>query len=174
MSSIRKKVVILFPGGRGTEIPLLYFGAKYYEDQGYEKIFISHPISGDKNFESVYLNATRVIGSIDFSEYEDIVFIAKSMGTVVACKLKEEFKITASLILYTPVIETLPYIRNNNQIILVAAGDKDRLLDSKILKDRCIKESVPYYIEPNVGHRMEVMNDLHRNLKVIANVISRL
>lgn len=96
------------------------------------------------------------------------------MGTVVACKLKEEFKITASLILYTPVIETLPYIRNNNQIILVAAGDKDRLLDSKILKDRCIKESVPYYIEPNVGHRMEVMNDLHRNLKVIANVISRL
>ncbi|MBQ2882778.1 MAG: hypothetical protein IJE43_03245 [Alphaproteobacteria bacterium] len=38
-----KKVVISFPGGRGYEIPVLYFGAKYYEDQGYEKVFIRHP-----------------------------------------------------------------------------------------------------------------------------------
>ena len=27
-----KKIVISFPGGRGYEIPVLYFGAKYYED----------------------------------------------------------------------------------------------------------------------------------------------
>jgi len=171
---VNKKIVISFPGARGTEIPLLYFGAKYYEDQGYEKIFINHPTLGEKNFESVYLYAKRVIESIDFSEYEDIVFIAKSMGTVVACKIKAELKLPASLILYTPISETLPYIHNNNQIILVAAGDKDRLLDSNILKEICVKENVPCYIESDVGHRMEVMNDLHRNLKVIANVVSRL
>lgn len=31
-----KKIVISFPSGRGSEIPLLYFSAKHYEDLGYE------------------------------------------------------------------------------------------------------------------------------------------
>ena len=37
-----KKIVISFPGGRGYKIPVLYFGVKYYADQGYEKLFICH------------------------------------------------------------------------------------------------------------------------------------
>ena len=35
-------------------------------------------------------------------------------------------------------------------------------------------ETINYYIEPNVGHRMEVKGDLNRNLKVIANVITQI
>ena len=38
----------------------------------------------------------------------------------------------------------------------------------------CEREKVPYYIEPNVGHRMEVRNDLEKNLQTIRNVIGRL
>lgn len=43
-----KKIVISFPGGRGSEIPLLYFTAKHYEDLGYEKRFINHPALGEE------------------------------------------------------------------------------------------------------------------------------
>jgi len=168
-----KNIVFLFPGGRGTEIPLLYFGAKYYEDRGYEKIFINHPVSGESDFEALYKNARKVMESIDFSEYDDIVFIAKSIGTVVACRVKEELKLSAALILFTPISDTLPYIRENNQVLLVAAGDNDRYLDTHILEETCIKDNIPCYIEPGIGHRMEVKNDLRRNLEVIANVISR-
>jgi len=168
-----KNIVFLFPGGRGTEIPLLYFGAKYYEDRGYEKMFINHPVSGESDFEALYKNARKVMESIDFSEYDDIVFIAKSIGTVVACRVKEELKLSAALILFTPISDTLPYIRENNQVLLVAAGDNDRYLDTHILEETCIKDNIPCYIEPGIGHRMEVKNDLRRNLEVIANVISR-
>ena len=57
-----KNIVISFPGGRGYEIPVLYFGAKYYEDQGYEKVFIRHP----KN-EECELGVRR---EIKFSYYD--------------------------------------------------------------------------------------------------------
>ena len=32
-------MVISFLGGCGYEILVLYFGVKYYEDQGYEELF---------------------------------------------------------------------------------------------------------------------------------------
>ena len=119
-------------------------------------------------------NAEKTIQSINFDEYDDIVFIAKSIGTVVACTIKEKYNIPASLILFTPLNETLPYINCKNDILLIAAGDKDRYLDSKILSNQCEKESIACYIEPNVGHRMEVVGDLNRNLDIIPNVISRI
>lgn len=170
---MNKKIVFSFPGGRGTEIPLLYFAAKYYEDKGYEKVFINHPSCG-KDFDSLFENAKSVIESFDFREYDDIVFVAKSIGTVVASKLKEEMNIKASLILLTPIPDTLPFIQKENQIILVAASNNDRHLESEILCNLCENENIPYYIEPNVGHRMEIKNDIERNLQVIRNVIEQL
>jgi hypothetical protein len=96
------------------------------------------------------------------------------MGTVVACKLKEELQIDASLVLFTPLKDTLPYIKSDNRIVLAAAGDNDRFLEWEVLRDHCERENVPYHIEPGVGHAMEVKDDLAKNLQVISNVIGRL
>ena len=56
-----KKIVVSFPGGRGYEIPLLYFLAKVYEDKGYEKFLISHPGYGDYEYSELLLNAEKKI-----------------------------------------------------------------------------------------------------------------
>lgn len=169
-----KRIVVSFPGGRGYEIPLLYFCAKHFEDMGYEKLFIAHPVSGNYSLESLLENAERVLGRIAFDEYEDIVFIAKSIGTMVACKIKEKYSIPASLILFTPLPGTLPYINSKNHIRLVAAGANDRYLDPKGLEALCEAENVTCCIEPNVGHRMEVVGDLKRNLEIISNVMEQI
>lgn len=168
-----KSIVFSFPGKRGEEIPLLYFGAKHYMDKDYEKVYIQHPASGN-GLEEVYENAKAILRSYDFSEYEDIVFVGKSMGTVVACKLKAELQIDARLVLFTPLNDTLPYINSDNRVVLAAMGDNDRFLDWEVLRDHCEKEDVSYYIEPGVGHSMEVKEDLTKNLQVIRNVIGRL
>ena len=166
-----KNIVISFPGGRGYEIPVLYFGAKYYEDQGYEKVFIRHPRNEECEFGVLLDNAAKIISQIDFSEYDDIVFVAKSIGTVVACQIKEKYHIPATLILFTPLNETLPYIHSKNDIKLVAVGDKDRYIDVKMLQKLCDNEGVLCHIEQGVGHRMEVLGDLDKNLNIISNVI---
>jgi phosphoglycolate phosphatase len=111
---------------------------------------------------------------LDLSEYEKVIFIAKSVGTVISCKIKEELNLKADLILFTPLEQTLPYIGKDNNIILVAVGDQDKFLQSEKLVDRCEAEKVNYYIEKGVGHRMEVTNDLSRCLEVVGNVLGRL
>ncbi len=168
-----KRIVFSFPGKRGEEIPLLYFGAKFYVDKDYEKVYIQHPASGN-GLEEVYENTKAILSSYNLSEYEDIVFVGKSMGTVVACKLKEELQIDVSLVLFTPLMDTLPYMKADNRVVLAAAGDNDRFMDKEVLCRHCEAENVPYYIEPGVGHAMEVKNDMAKNLQVISNVIGRL
>lgn len=174
MSGTERKLVVVFPGGRGEEIPLLYFGAKIFEDKGYEKLYVGHPANGEKEFEALYENAKSRLLAYDLAAYEDIVFVAKSIGTLVACKVKEELGISASLILFTPLQGTLEYMKAENGILLAAAGTKDRYLDYKVLREHCERVEIPCYIEENVGHRMEVMNDLARNLEIVGNVIGKL
>lgn len=166
-----KKIVVSFPGGRGAEIPLLYFCAKKYEDMGYEKVFVNHPLEWDESLGSLLENADGVMKSINLSEYDEIVFVAKSIGTLVACKIKEKYNIPAKVILFTPLAGALPYIRDNNDILYVAIGDKDRYLDYKVLSNLCEQYNISCHIEPDVGYRMEVMGDLERNLEIVSNVM---
>ena len=155
-----KGIVVSFPGGRGNEIPLLYFGAKHFEDKGYDKLFISHPISNDFSLDNVLQNALNTLENINWAEYEHIVFVAKSLGTIVACNVKEMLQIPATFILFTPLEDTLKYINKENDVLFVAMGDKDKYLSSTLLVQHCAENDIKCHIEKGVGHRMEVMNDV--------------
>ena len=169
-----KKIVISFSGIRGCEIPLLYFGAKHFEDLGFEKVFINPFISENADFQAAFEYTENKLQALNLHEYDEVVFVAKSMGTVIACKWKEKYNISADLILFTPLNATLPYIKEDNDVRLVAAGSKDKYLDAALLAEHCARENIKCYIEPGVGHRMEVMGDLQRNLEILKNVIGRI
>ena len=169
-----KNIVVSFPGGRGNEIPLLYFSAKHYEDQGYEKIFVTHPTSGENRLDVLLKNAEQALSHIDWTSYDHIVFTAKSLGTLVACQYKDKYQIPASLILFTPLPDTLAYIHSANDVLLVAAGDRDKYFDAITLKQHCNDQNIPCHIEAGVGHRMEVINDLPRNLEILQNILHSL
>ena len=57
---------------------------------------------------------------------------------------------------------------------MVSLGTKDRIIEWNIVKSLSERENINCYIEENVGHRMEVMNDLQRNLEIIYNIISKI
>lgn len=167
---MKKGLVVVFPGGKGSELPILYFCAKKYVDNGWDKIFVTLP-QGKMDFEEKYMRVKERLAKVVFTEYEEIIFIAKSIGTVHAFRIKEELQVEASLILFTPIEETIPYLKKNNNIMFVAAGDKDRHLESARLQRLCEAEKLPYYIESGVGHRMELKDDLLGSLKVIEHVL---
>lgn len=165
-------IVLTFPGRRGAEIPLLYFCAKFYEDRGYDKIFVAQPPDSEEDFDRAYSHAKELLESISFQEYRNIVFVGKSRGTVLACELKESFKLPAALILLTPLEATLPYMTRDNNIRLAVCGSKDRHLSCGMVREICLRENIPCYIEEGVGHSMEVRMDLDRNLEIIRNVMA--
>ena len=174
MKLLKKGIVVVFPGSRGTEIPLLYYGSKHFEDIGYEKLFIDYSMISQPSFETVFENAYNILKNMNWAEYEEVVFIGKSLGTVVACKIKERLQVPAKLILITPLEETLPFIHKDNDVLLVAIGDEDPWLSSTVLLEHCKINEVTCHVEHGVGHRMEVKNDLQRNLEIVLKVLSYL
>lgn len=173
------KIVVIFPGGDySKDCPLLYYAGFKFEVRGYEKIAICYDglLSRDKSLkecvEDIKSAALMQLKAIDLSKYDDIVFVSKSLGTVIAGWIEEKLCIEVRHIYLTPIKDTLPYIKNGKNIITVVAGTKDKQLDADILKDHCIKENICLKQIEGVGHRLEVWGDMDKNIEVLKEVVS--
>lgn len=163
-----------FPKKEEQKIRCCIFCGKVFENMGYERYFLQHPSDGRIDYESLLKNAAAYFNSLDITEYEKIVFVAKSMGIAVAGAIKERFSIPAEMVFLTPLEETLQYIRKDNDVLFVAMGSNDRYISFETVKQKCEQEGVCIYVEPDIGHRMEIKGNIQRDLEVIQNVVSRL
>ncbi len=171
-----KNLCIVFPGRKySCDRSLLYFPSKLLEQRGYEMIYLHYNIEKEEDdnrpTEEIvaeaedYLNA-RLAG-YDFSSYDQIIFLSKSVGTLIAART--EIKIgTKNIfnIFITPIDETLEYIKNKDLII---CGDQDQFFpDSR-------KKLAPFsntYIFPKFSHSLESKSDYHLTIKTINDVVS--
>lgn len=174
-----KKMVVIFPGGNySADCPLLYYAGFKFEVRGYEKVAISYgdlvkrAKSLDECIEAVKSAVLTQLQSFDLSKYDDIVFVSKSFGTVVAGWIEEKLCIEARHIYLTPIKETLPYIQNKKNIIAVVAGTKDEQLDADILKEHCIKENIYLKQIDGAGHRLEVCGDVGKNIEILKDIVT--
>ena len=95
-----KKLAVIFPGvGYTCTKPLLYYTASMAAEHGYEIIRLDygqdiHTFHGRTPAELepiIKLAIKRTLPQLEnvlFSEYDDIIFISKSIGTTIACQLE--------------------------------------------------------------------------------------
>lgn len=174
-----KKLVVLFPGGNySVDMPLLYYAKFTYEVRGYESLKVSYGNSYDesKGFEASLEVAKNIVleqlKSIDFSLYEDVVCVSKSIGTVIAGWVQYTMGIKMRNIYLTPVERTFPYMTKEDNIIVAVAGTKDKYIATEKLKEHCEKESINLLLIEGVGHRLEVFGDMDKNIEVLKEVVS--
>ncbi|MDP3304496.1 MAG: hypothetical protein Q8S15_00250 [Erysipelotrichaceae bacterium] len=171
-----KKLLVIFPGGNYTaDMPLLYYAKFKYDALGYESVKITYNITTiDSSFSEMLSNiknqALAQLDSIEFSQYDDLVFISKSIGTVIAAQIAIDLSLTVSHIFLTPIENTLQYINLNN-VKLVIYGSLDRYLHSSILKAKCEKENVNYLQIDGVGHRLEKFGDMEGNIEILMKIV---
>lgn len=173
-----KKIVVIFPGiNYSADCPLLYYAGFKFETGGYEKIAINYGDLIDKDsslaqcIEDVKKVVFERLQRIDLSQYDDIVFVSKSMGTAIAGWLEEKLCIKVRHIYLTPVKETLPFISKEKNIITVIAGTRDKLLDTDILKKHCIREEINLKLIEGAGHRLEVRGDINKNIEILRDIV---
>lgn len=95
------------------------------------------------------------LNSIEFSQYDELVFISKSIGTVISAQLAIDLSLSVSRIFLTPIEDTLQYINHLNNVKLVVFGSLDRYVHSSLLKAKCEKENINYLQIDGVGHRLK-------------------
>lgn len=163
MAGITNTLKIFFPGRRySIDRSYLYYLDKYIDG---DSIYLNYDVSRttkdtlplDEEIEKDFDFALKTLQNIDFSKYGEIILIAKSVGTVVASKIREKLDLSrARFICLTPLNETIPYLRQTDFII---TSRKDKFIDIS-------------QIEGKVGHYpfMTIYDDLPHSLEYDNNL----
>lgn len=169
-----KKLVVIFPGvGYGFTHPLLYYADLLYEAKGYERIYMSYQdicrdpnLTLEKKKAKVREYVFEQANGIDFKEYEEVIFLSKSIGTAEAGALAEKMGIKVTQIFLTPIERAIPYIQADSNVV-IGTADEAYPLYKKYCDEHNIKA---LYIEDG-DHSLEVQGEPYKNIDILKQVM---
>lgn len=175
-----KKLAVIFPGvGYNQDKPLLYYSSKLVRSKGYDIINISYQnipsgimgdaAAGKKAAEIAYAQAEEQLSGTDFSKYDDIVFIGKSMGTVVSAIYVMNHKIGAKQIWYTPVEATFGF---GTKDAVAFIGNADPWSNYEDVKALASKAGITLHTYPGRNHSLE-SGFVDTDCRTVNDVISK-
>lgn len=183
MNPSTNKLAIFFPGiGYHCDKPLLYYSRKLADEAGYKSILtldyslagsnITGNIRGDKEkmqqaFSYLYAQAAKQLSSINWQDYDEIVFISKSIGTVIASAFAQHEKISCRQILYTPLCETYDFHPQN---AIAFIGTLDPWSNIEKVTDISREQKIPLFLYPDANHSLETKDTLY-NIETLRNVM---
>ena len=176
------KLAVIFPGiGYTADKPLLYFGRRIAVEYGYEIRIMDYKgfppkVKGDRNRmeESFFIalrQAEEMLAGVDFAEYDDVVFIGKSIGTIVAAKIAAESpaKDRIRQVLYTPLEDTFRFPIGE---AIAFTGDDDPWVgkENSRIPELCKERGIPCRQVPHANHSLE-SKDVFEDMKELRRVM---
>lgn len=164
------KLAVFFPGiGYTVDKPLMYYSRKIASANQYEIKLL--PYSGfptkvigdeqkmEKSYEIALNQAKEMLSDVDWSIYDEVLFIGKSIGTIVATALADQYGIRDKVrfILYTPLEQTFLYpIRE----AIVFSGTKDPWVGNENSKINrlCREHNIGCELIADANHSLETGN----------------
>ena len=130
-----KKLAVFFPGiGYTVDKPLMHYSRRLAAAAGYETLLLPYTgfpkkIRGDRarmeeSFRIAMSQAQEMLSGVVWEKYDSILFVGKSIGTAVACRIAEQNPATdrIRMILYTPLEETFS-CRFGEAIVFTGTAD---------------------------------------------------
>ena len=175
----KKKIAIILPGmGYKMDKPLLYYSSKIVQGMGYELIFVEYhdlpektrgDVSKAKSAADIaYEQTEEQLAGVEFSEYEDVLFIGKSIGTIIAAKYVHEHDTDARQIWYTPLEATFKFDSKN---AIAFFGEADQWSDLNSVKKIAEEQGVKLWTYPECNHSLE-SPDIIKNIEYMKDVMS--
>ena len=164
------KLAVFFPGiGYTVDKPLLYYSRKIAAELGYEIRLLPYQgfpakIQGDaermqKSFEIALNQAQEMLSETDFSAYDEILFVGKRIGTIVAAKIASETGMTERirLILYTPLQETFQF-ELGRAIVFTGSNDPWVGREHSEIAEAAAEKGYPCFVIDGANHSLETGN----------------
>ena len=158
-----EKIAVIFPGiGYTCGKPLLYYAEKFARETGYEVVRVPYggfpkKVKGDrkkmeKSFAIALEQSREMLGEIRWQDYKEILFISKSIGTVVAAAYAAEKGIRVRHVFFTPLKETFTF---GQKEAVAFHGTADPWADTGVIEDCCQRMNIPLYETENANHSLE-------------------
>ena len=182
---IMKKLAIFFPGiGYHADKPLLYYSRKLAGEAGYELIALKYDyqagnIRGNKEkmevaFHALYTQAEAQLADVDFAAYAKVLFVSKSVGTIIASAYAQKLEETGTEaelrhILYTPLEATYNFAPKHAAAFI---GTADPWSDVPAVIRMSEAQGVPMHVYENANHSLETA-DTMQNLNILQDVVEK-
>ena len=173
-----KKIAVIFPGvGYHVDKPLLYYSKKLAAQNGYEIKEVPYGkfpkgVKGsrekmEKAFFSALEQAGEILKDVDFSEYHDILFISKSVGTAVASAYAGKHGFNTRNIYYTPVEASFQFMKQPG---IAFTGTADAWVTFDAVELGCRDGGFPLYVTENGNHSLET-GDVRQDLENLQKIM---
>ena len=166
------KLAVLFPGiGYTADKPLLYYSEKLAKQYHYETVRVSYGELSknlDEAFREALAGTETLLVKYDWMQYEEILFLSKSIGTAVACAYAQKYKIRCKNIYFTPLEQTFFY---HPQPGIVFHGTADPWAKTEVIEEKCREFSLPLHIVEGTNHALEAADDTGKNLQNLIRIM---
>lgn len=176
------KIAVCFPGiGYHCDKPLLYYSrsiarkAGYQNDRNVNYTYQAGNIRGDDQkmkeaYDALFSQAEAALADIPWSAYDDVLFLSKSIGTIIAASYAAKYKIDgARHILYTPLAQT--YLSPPDRAVAFI-GTADPWSDTEEIVRLSNANHIPITVYEGCNHSLECGDPL-KNLEILTDVMQR-
>ena len=181
-----RRLAVFFPGiGYTNDRPLMYFSRRLAAERGYDVKLLNYGgfptgVRGDRAkmaecFRLALTQAEAMLADTDFAAYDDILFVGKSVGTIVAARLaaKGPAGDRVRLVLYTPLEDTFacafgPAIAFTGTDDPWVTGDGGGGVNA--IARICRERDIPCAVLPDANHSLET-GDCLADIRALAQVM---
>ncbi|MBQ1490013.1 MAG: alpha/beta hydrolase [Eubacterium sp.] len=176
------KLAVIFPGiGYGKDKPLLYYAARMARREfGYDVVSVEYsrmprgikedPARMREAVEQALSDAGDCLSGVDVGAYDGLLFISKSLGTIVAAITAQNLPVACEHIFFTPMLEAFDFAADASGIAF--HGTEDPWTDTEELIERCEEKDIPLYLFEDADHSLEV-GDVEEDLRILKRVIKK-
>ena len=169
-----KKLIVIFPGaGYGLDSPLLYYADFLFETKGYERIhmdyqsiLLNRELSLENKVAKVRQYVYEQVKDVDFTAYDEVVFLSKSIGSMEAGILAEKLGVNVIQIFITPIEEAIPYGDTDCYVVI---GTEDKAYQT--YKEYCDANSIKALFVEGANHSLEVEGRPYQSIDVLKRVM---
>ena len=156
------KLAVVFPGiGYTADKPLLYYTSRLASKHGYKIRTVS--------FDLALEQTERSLGSIDWNSYGSILFISKSIGTVISSAYASRHDLTVKSILFTPLAETFSFPLAGS---IAFHGTADPWAETDSIRELAAQKDVPLFLTQNANHSLET-SDVLTDIFILKTTMER-
>lgn len=176
-----RKLAVLFPGiGYHCDKPLLYYAAKLARTAGYAVLPVPYAGfpqkvrgDGDKlraSVEIAWTQAGEMLRAVEWADYSDLLFIGKSIGTVVGARCATEKGLSVRSILLTPLEETFPFVTGP---AIAFHGTADPWARTGAIAAACEAKGVSLYLTEGANHSLKT-GDVLKDVRTLEETMRRI
>ena len=169
-----KKLAVIFPGaGYGLDCPLLYYADFLFETKGYDRIAMNYEgilcnrnLGLDEKIKQLRQYELEKIGGIDFGAYDELIFLAKSVGTVEAGWIAEKMDVKVQQIFLTPIKEAMDYCIGTTKVVI---GTEDPAYTA--YREHCDGTNIDTLYIEGANHSLEVIGRPYESIEALKKVM---